>query len=370
MKKTFLLISLVIAHLCGHAQLTMTLQVQQNGIIQKPQLWNMLFVNANADVAYVQVSLILTSTSINQPVLTANTSVFTLNNGTTLIQSANVEPLLYDYPSPGFMNEDPNGFLPIGEYDACYTLSRQVGEIFEVVTESCVHLTVEPLSPPLLNIPADQDTLEEVYPQFSWLPPAPLNIFNNLSYDFVLVQVQEGQSPYEAIQQNIPVYTEGNLTDIFLNYPASNAPLDTAKTYAWQIIAKDNNEFAAQSEVWSFYVKGDTIPVLVVNKNPYVKLKQIPGASVFECEDILKIFYNNEANDTTLNYTISSLDSNDLNAVVNTGQVTVGFGENFIDIPLTGENRLLEGDVYLFSITNSRNETWSAKFLYHQKANE
>lgn len=370
MRKTFLLLSFVVLCLYGHAQLTMTLQVQQNGIIQKPQLWNILFVNSNADAAYVQVSLILTNTATNEAVLTGNTSVFTLNHGTTLIQSDNAEPIQYTYPVPGAMNEDPNGFLPVGEYDACYILTKQVGEVYEVVTESCIHLTVEPLSPPLLSMPADEDSIDQTYPQFSWLPPTPLNIFNNLSYDLILVEVQQGQTPLEAIQQNIPLYSANNLTDIFLNYPSSGAALDTAKKYAWQVIARDNDQFAAQSEVWSFYVKEDTFPSIGNNENPYVKLQQNLGASVTECEDILKIYYDNQANDTSLTYTISSLSSEDLGAEVKTGLIVPHYGENFIDVPLTEGNRLLEGKIYIFSIFNSRNETWGVKILYHQSENE
>lgn len=365
MRKIFLLLSLAIVQLYGHAQITMTLQVQQNGIIQKPQLWNMLFVNTDADAAYVHVSLVLTSTSSNQPVLTATTNMFTLSNGTTLVQSGNVEPIQYEYPSPGFMNEDPNGFLPVGEYEACYTLSRQVNEVLEVVAESCIHLTVEPLSPPMLNAPLDEDVLETRYPQFTWLPPAPLNIFNNLTYDFILVEVQEGQTSTEAIQQNIPVYTEGNLTNIFLNYPSSNAQLDTAKLYAWQIIAKDNNQFAAQSEVWTFNIKADSIFNNIQDTTPYIKLRREPDGSISSCPGILKFAYQNEADDERVSYKIISMEDEDLGTVLKTDSLSLSPGKNLVSLPLLGDDRLIDGKTYYFELLNSRDEVWITKFIYY-----
>ncbi|SRR6266536_3051518 len=370
MKKIYFLITFLTSGMLLHAQITMALQAPPVGIVKKPQLWNVLFVNNDAGADNVALSVVLTNTQTGETTLTAGSDVFTLNPGTTQIQATDIGPITYDYSGSNLTDQDPNGFIPIGEYEACYTLSKQNSGHMEVVVQNCISILVEPLSPPLLNIPADQDSIEDQYPQFNWLPPTPLNIFNNLSYDFILVAVQPGQTPLEAVQQNIPIYSGGNLTDIFLNYPASNAPLDTGKTYAWQVIAKDNNQFAAQSDVWSFYVKKDTFPTVVKNERPYVKLEQNLGASVTECEDMLKIFYNNEADDTTINYTISSLASEDLGTVVKIGILSLHYGENFIVVSLTEGDRLIEGKVYLFAVTNSRNETWQIKILYHQSSNE
>ncbi len=370
MKKIYFLITFLMSGILIHAQITMMLEAPPVGVVKKPQLWNVLFVNNDAAPDYAALSVVLTNTQTSETALIGGSNVFTLNPGTTQVQATDVGPIVYDYSGGSMTDQDPNGFLPIGEYEACYTLSKQNSGHMEVVTQSCITILVEPLSPPLLNIPADQDSIEDQYPQFNWLPPTPLNIFNNLSYDLILVAVQPGQTALEAIQQNIPIYSISNVTDIFLNYPASNTPLDTAKTYAWQVIAKDNEQFAAQSDVWSFYVKQDIFPAVIKNERPYVKLVQNLGAAVTECKDILKIFYNNEADDTTLIYTISSLSNEDLGTEVKTGTLALHYGENFIDVPLTEGERLLEGKIYLFSLTNSRNETWQIKLLYHQSSNE
>jgi hypothetical protein len=112
----------------------------------------------------------------------------------------------------------------------------------------------------LLNAPADTATLQTAYPQFSWLPPAPLNLFGLLSYDLLVVEVLPGQTSGDAIQKNLPVYNAGNITLPFNNYAASGKALDSGRTYAWQVVAKNNNQFVAQSEVWTFKIAA-VIPI-------------------------------------------------------------------------------------------------------------
>jgi hypothetical protein len=236
---------------------------------------------------------------------------------------------------------------------------------FEEASEECISVFIEPISPPMLSFPFDGSEEEIRTPQFSWLPPAPLNMFSALTYDFTLVEVTEGQTAAEAVQQNMPVYTVSNHPDIFLNYPASHPQLDTGKIYAWQVFANNNNEYAAQSEVWTFKVKPDSILPVHTSRNPFIKLKQQLDASLGVFEDVVKFYYNNEADDTTVSYTISSLENADIGAVVKTSTIEVKFGENYLQVPLQGDDRLIRDRIYLFSVVNSRNETWMLKFIYH-----
>lgn len=349
----------------SNAQLTMTPEVIPTGIIQKPQLWNILLLN-NTSITYsANLSLVLTNTTTSDIILTANTLQFVLAPGTSQMQAGDFIPIQYEYPSPGTIDADPNGFIPVGEYEACYTLTTTAsGDHGVIIVDECVDIVVEPLSPPLLSMPQDMDMVETAYPQFIWQPPTPLFIFNTLLYDLLLVEVHEGQTPIEAMQQNMPVYTEGNMSDIFLNYPASNYPLDTGKLYAWQIIAKDNNQYAIQSEVWAFRVRGDSIIPPAFNLFSHVKLKRELDASVNTCTGTLMAYYINEPNDSTISYSISSLSKDDLGNTIITGTYSLVFGENYLDIDLSGDNRLIDGNTYLFELTNSRNERWVMKFVY------
>ena len=351
------------------AQISMTLQVPPEGLIQKPQLWNFVVANGLSSQTQVKVTMTMKDAVTNDPIMTGTSGSMYVSTGATVLTAMELAPIQYDYLSPRVTDIDPNGFLPIGNFTVCYKLyaSGHIG--FDEVSEECINVYVEPLSPPLLSLPFDGSEEEINMPQFSWIPPAPLNMFNYLSYDFLLVEVGQGQTAQEAIQQNMPVYTISNHPDIFINYPSSGTPLDTGKMYAWQVIANNNNDHVGQSEVWTFKVRPDSLTPMILDTLPYVRLKSTLDASVSSCSGTLKLIYNNRSADTLLSYLIQSLDEADLNAVMETGSLKVRNGDNFIDLPFFEDNRLIDKHIYLFSIVDSNNRRWSMKFIYRTPEN-
>ncbi|MBG9377041.1 hypothetical protein I5907_12420 [Panacibacter sp. DH6] len=349
------------------AQISMTLQVPPEGLIQKPQLWNFVVANGLSSQTQVKVTMTMKDAVTNDPIMTGTSGSVYVSTGATVLTAMELAPIQYDYLSPRVTDIDPNGFLPIGNFTVCYKLyaSGHIG--FDEVSEECINVYVEPLSPPLLSLPFDGSEEEINMPQFSWIPPAPLNMFNNLSYDFLLVEVGQGQTPQEAIQQNMPVYTVSNHPDIFINYPSSGTPLDTGKMYAWQVIANNNNDHVGQSEVWTFKVRPDSIITTNIPKLSFVKLSKNLDASVGIVSHMIRFYYNNEAADTTVSYTISSLDNANIGAEIRTESLSIKKGENYIQLPLSGDDRLVKDKIYLFSILNTRNEIWMLKFVYQEE---
>ncbi len=275
---TLLLSLLCVAALC-RAQVTLSVQVPPTGVMQKAQLWNLVLVNTADAPVDVNIQLVLL-TNDNKPVLSATTRRITLNKGVKQIGVSDVAPVQYDYLSSVYnVDRNPDGFLPIGNFQACFTINKLVSDTRTELAEECVPVEVTPLSPPQLNTPFDRDTLSIAYPSFTWLPPTPLPLFSDLSYDLVLVEMQPGQSAEQAIQQNIPLYTAGNVDNLSLLYPTSNKALDTARWYAWRIVAKNNHQLVAQSEVWTFTVRGpQTAAVTPVTTN-YILLRKGQQAS-------------------------------------------------------------------------------------------
>lgn len=253
MKRLFILIILVFALDSVWAQLSISLQQPPGSVIQKDQLWNLALVYSGDNPINVRLELSLLETKSNQVVMTAMTRPIPITKGIKQIKAADLNPVDYNFMSSAFAAlRMPNSFIPIGNYRVCYTVNNADLHAEIMLAEDCVELEVAPLSPPQLIMPQDSAEVENPYPQFSWLPPTPPMLFTDLNYDLILTEVKPGQAPQEAIQENIPLYNAYRLTTTVHNYASSFKVLDTGRVYAWRIVAKNGESFAAQTDVWTF----------------------------------------------------------------------------------------------------------------------
>ena len=343
----------------AQAQVSMTLQVPPMGVLVKNQLWNMLLVNSGNRSVLLRINLVLLDEKTNQPVLTASTIPFLLNKGAKQLQAKDLSPIQYNYNGPANADRDPNGLLPAGTYQACYTVINT--EKGNPTVENCIQLNVDPLSPPLLNTPADEGALYTAYPQFTWLPPTPVGLFNDLSYALILVEVLAGQGKADAIQQNIPVYSAGFIKNLYMNYPSSYRALDTARIYAWRIVALNNGQPTAMSDIWTFRVTVPPKPTLKMKNSAFVALKRGLDPSIASAGGTLKLTYDNDAADTVAAYTITSLQDAG-NPIVQQGQLSLRRGNNLLEVALPASAGYAGDKVYQFRLVNGRNESWTLKF--------
>ena len=359
-RRSLLAVCLSLGMTALQAQISVTLEVPPAGVLVKNQLWNMLLVNSGASSATVRVQLTLMDERNNTPVLTAMSAPLLLTHGARQLQAKDLSPIQYNYSGPSFhADQDPNGLLPVGSYQACYTvMAPEKGNAPRV--ENCIQVNVDPLSPPLLNTPVDEAHLFTTYPQFTWLPPAPVGLFNDLSYDLIVVEVLPGQGKADAIQQNIPVYSAGFVKDLYSNYPSSYRALDTAHLYAWRIIALNNGLPAAMSDIWTFRVVTPPVPGLKHKEQPYIELQRGLDPSVASTGASIKFTYENVAADSVVAYTITSLEDPG-SPVVQQGRLNLARGRNFLELTLNG-GAYAARKAYLFSLVNGRNETWTVKF--------
>lgn len=344
------------------AQVNMTVQLPPTGVMQKAQLWNILLVSSSSSSVRVRIDLQIMDAQSRQPVLNGSSTIFSISRGAKQLQVADLAPITYEYLSPT-ADRNANGLLMAGSYIACYSVMQISGDGAALVAEDCSPFAVEPVSPPLLNNPADQSIVEGNLPQFTWIPPAPLSIFSNLNYDFTIVELRNGQSAAEAIQSNIPVYHTTRLKDQFLNYPASAITLDTAKKYAWTVVAKNNNQFAAQADIWTFKLKSVQVEKVYIEPAAYVQLKRGLDAPLITCTGSLQLSYTNDAADNTVKYEIITLDGT--KNMVQSGTLSLNRGPNQLKISLN--NGFIAGQSYLFHLLNGRQEYWNAKFIYNKK---
>jgi len=350
------------------SQVVVTPQLPPQGLTLKSQLWNLSVVNTANQNMQAQVELSMVSVSNNQTVLTATTRVLDFPKGLKQLHAGDVAPVTYNVLASGYnIDGSPEGFLPVGTFQLCYSVIRVDLETSERVAEECETIVIEPISPPQLVSPADSEQVELTRPLFNWLPPSPVQLFNNLVYDFNLVEVQALQTGAEAIQQNIPLETESNLTIATQQYPASLPELDTSKLYAWQITARSGGSEVARSEVWTFRVKKNVPDSLRLPPVYYLRMKRENDAAYAICYGVLYYEYLNEGNDRQIPFKVYDLgDASRKELLLDSTLIDLRFGQNLGKLDFSRDNILKDKHIYLLELINSRKEHWYLKFQYRK----
>ena len=124
------------------AEVNMAIQVPFEGIIIKPQLWNLIVTNTETS-SKIKVTIGMVDAITNEPVLSATSIEIFLSVGATALSANNFAPIQYEYLSPVITNQDPDGFLPLGEYQVCYRLYELKNEVFELTGEEYINIIVE-----------------------------------------------------------------------------------------------------------------------------------------------------------------------------------------------------------------------------------
>jgi hypothetical protein len=314
-------------------------------------LWNITVVNSelNAVAGRIQVSV---NDQNNVSVFTAISSSIIFNRGTKMINAKVASPISYLNNSWGSANE----LIKAGQYRICYMLLNETGKQ-SPLAEECTELAVEPVSPPLLNEPMDKGETYQEHPVFSWLAPAPPNLFRRLRYELSVVEILENQKANEALEKNPPIYQESNLSANFRLMPHSYRGLKENHSYAWQVTAYDNG-YNIKSDVWQFRVIRDSV-LKIIEGSPYIHLK-INGAELGVMhQGYLKLFVTNYTRDTAANIVIREEGSDQVMISLN---IPIKAGENFILQELDKKVRLDEKKIYKAIWVNSKGERWMVRY--------
>ncbi len=335
------------------AQVTVSMQLPPAGLVQKEQLWNLVLVNNRPETIDVSLLLNLQDASTGQVVLSAVSGNFLLPKGVKMLNAQELQPIQYNF----YSNELMGTYLPMGSYIACIRVNRNIIEGTQPMADECVRIHIQPLSPPLLNTPSDRAIIQGPFPQFSWLPPAPLNMFANLSYELTVAEVLEGQSPTEAMLNNIPVYSRANLKTVFDNYPPGLAKLDTAKQYAWQVTANNGMQYLAKTEVWTFSLQQPAGNKRTAGSITYMQAAAAgspSGLQFIEGQDLYVKYYSYEKPHSTL-IRILGADGK----AVQEQQQQVNYGDNFFHIRLKTATK---GQLYRFELTDQQKNIYTVSF--------
>lgn len=364
MKTVILFLLSVCLYTEATSQVKISLQLPPQGIVTRSQLWNMLLINSDNSDLTIQVNLSLKDLSSGEEILSASTSMFVLPKGSMLLSPNDFLNINYTVFNTSYSTVlTAQTFLPIGNFTACYQVIKLNEDAYDLYGEECQEIGVEPLSPPILNLPENEDSIDYPLPIFSWLPPSPVNLFQNLTYDFNLVELFDNQSPIDAITDNYPLLLKQGITESQLQYSPVFPKLTPGKRYVWQVTANNNSLKVAKTEIWSLNIKPEAKPSGSFTPSTYIKLQQKENIPFTVSAGSLKFEYLNEINDTAISFSIVNLSANaaTINGFASVVE-SVRLGQNFMEIVLDDQH-FRRGNIYLLELTNSKNEKWAVKFM-------
>jgi hypothetical protein len=355
---TFFLCAITIV---SEAQVTIQATLPTVGLVQKNQLWNLLVINSTVSSMEGRLELVLRDRQTGVELMTATTARFTLPKGSMQVNVNKLNPVQYNYTGLD-LDASQNGLLPVGAYTACYLFTKFSGDRFETIAEECVQFDAEPLSPPMLLFPSDSSELEISPAQFTWTPPTPAGMFRQVHYEILITEINEGQKPNEALQENPAFYSNDIVRNNFTTYPAALPAFEKEKWYAWQIVARDESNYSGKSEIWVFKIKKQSEAEKIIKGTPYMKMKPENPETGIAPNGILKISYFNRTIDSTLNIVVRDLTAESSNGKGASVPMKVVFGENQLQINLKKLVSLAEDHTYQAEITNSKGEKNTALF--------
>ena len=352
MKKKIISLWALTLPLLLNAQVIINVVQPPAGFLTKDQLWNLVLTNSGNTTTEVVILMNLKDAKTGQSVLSAGTRSILLNKGAKVLTNQDMQPVQYNYSSSNLAGP----FLPLGSYIACYTVSRDGHDAGAIATE-CVRINSTPLSPPLLNTPANKAVLQTPAPQLTWTPPTPINMFNDLSYNLLVTEVMQGQAPSEAIVYNTPLFTSTNIKTPYSTYSSAYTKLQPGKTYAWQVVANNGDNYAAATEVWTFSLASDSTQSVSADA-AYISLSSnANGTGVYYItgnELHVKYYSFDKTHDSVVR--LLEADGKPVQEM----KRNIIYGDNFLTLSLG--HSFHAGTIYTIEIADQQKRTYTASF--------
>jgi hypothetical protein len=338
--------------LFARGQVTISVHLPQAGLVQKNQLWNLMLFNSGSSTVQISLALTLRDIRTGQSMVSGTSSIFSLPKGVKQVSPSDLGVIQYTS-----LQGSASNYLPLGNYIACYRVTKFNNDQTDPIAEECVNVSIMPLSPPLLVTPADRSILRTSVPQFTWAPPTPATMFSDLRYELSICEVGESQSPSEALLYNTPVYSRYGTSVSFENYSKAYQTLLPGKTYAWQVVARDGMNFAAPTEIWTFSVASDTTKT-VVDSETYIILQDSDrGYGITTVTgDMLNFKLYHVSSDLTTQATITSSKGRTVDRV----KVKLVYGDNYFSLQMN--HKFERNETYFIKLNDQANHSYQASF--------
>lgn len=271
--KNRLLILFLSVQIITNAQVIIQFQQPPQYQFKMEHMWKVTLINPTSST--YQIYLYGTATESNSGLIAeATTAIFILKPGIHIVSAGDFMPISVRTANEKYDKVVQNiGGVPSGEYEICVSIIN--ADDAYVMATQCVQHEVMNLTQIELIGPDDnsfiesgrvltqlQSSLEGMheniqivngsYLVFSWLPPAPIGSFQQVTYSIRITEILGMQSSYDALQSNPAFYEQDDLYTTIFQYPSIARELSPGKRYAWQINAYINQVLISKSEVREF----------------------------------------------------------------------------------------------------------------------
>ena len=103
----------------------------------------------------------------------------------------------------------------------------------------------------LVSLP-DHDTIDHRYPVFNWFYVSPPDGRDDVRYNYVLTELQSGQSALTGLTVNQPLLRINGVQGMQLVYPFDASELQYNHRYGWQLEKTVDGIITEKSEAWEF----------------------------------------------------------------------------------------------------------------------
>ena len=240
-------------------------------------------------------------------------------------------------------------------------------EAFEAASKlrvsSCQMLPSIPSFPPHLVYPFNEDEIESRLPNFTWTAPAPLSPKDPVRYQMKLVELVGYYPPKVAIRQLPALYLKEGLRSQIHPYPLQADKLEINKTYVWQIEARTlGGRYLGHSEVWTFRLKDpEAKKESKKPKGPFVELKRKLDGSYYPAFGFIHFRHDCEYEEDAIQWKIHDMWGNKLELPASSLEQVA---KNLFSLEIPPGSGLLEGNYYVFEMSDPKGQTSKLKFKY------
>lgn len=353
-----LLIGLCVSLSSAIAQTSISLR-NNSGVILNPESFlDLDIINGNTQSVrvYVQVDLY----DVQKKLMGLTTDFFAISPGLNSITYSSVILRNSEYYDEAFREAlQEAGVFPPGSYRYEINLVREeTGPIANLTGEMQLAL-----GPPQLIYPVNNSQISTKLPVLTWHGPALLSIERHpIRYELKLVELLPGQTAIIAINENPPVFSEKDLAQEALPYPANAKELEIGKSYAWQVIAYSRRLIIGKTEVWKFTITNEDPRRPALPNGTYITLRENLDAGNARFTNVLLFKVNGF---TARNEPLVKF-YDEQNKDITPGELHViqEYGDNRIAIDLTPFKDFKSGGLYLMELRSAEGKLYKLRFNY------